>query len=60
MCNNCYEKFVNRVKRKMLFCKLLDNNSSNIMTQLCICQKYCSEKDEYIPFKQKEGCKKFN
>ena len=46
----------------MLFCKLLEenNDSKNEMTKLCIRQRFCDEKDEYIPYKQKDGCKNYD
>lgn len=58
MCNNCYEKFVVRSNKTMLFCKLKDNeNFKSEMMKLCDCQRFCSDKDKYIPCRQKEGCK---
>jgi len=59
MCNNCYEKFVNRSGKIMLFCKLRDKDSEakTEMKELCICQRFCSDKDKYIPNHQKEECK---
>ena len=61
MCKNCYEKMVKRSEKIMLFCKLLENDITNTseMMKLCICQRFCSDKDKYIPYKQKEGCKNF-
>ena len=42
----------------MLFCKLkgTENNLSEL-ERLCNCQRFCSDKDKYIPYMQKEGCK---
>ena len=59
MCKNCYEKFVERSRKIMLFCKLLDSDkeAKTEMMKLCICQRFCSDKDKYIPHQQKEGCK---
>ena len=61
MCKNCYEKFVERSGKVMLFCKLLeaDNEIKTEMMQLCIRQRFCSDKDKYIPYQQKEGCKNY-
>ncbi len=59
MCKNCYEKFVERSGKIMLFCKLLDADKEvkTEMMKLCICQRFCMDKDKYIPHQQKEGCK---
>lgn len=40
----------------MLLCKLKSNQTSEIM-KLCICQRFCPDKDKYIPHQQKSGCK---
>lgn len=55
MCKNSYEKISNRTNKKMIFCKLkgLDGN----LNQLCISQKYCSDKDCYVEIDQKRDCK---
>lgn len=61
MCKNCYEKFVERSGKKMLFCKLLDEdkNLKNEMIKLCICQRFCKDKNKYIPNNQKQNCKNY-
>ena len=60
MCKNCYEKFVERSGKIMLFCKLLSETEKYFdMKQLCLCQRFCSDKDKYIPYHQKEGCKNY-
>ena len=61
MCKNCYEKFVERSRKIMLFCKLLDSDkeAKTEMMKLCICQRFCSDKDKYIPHQQKRDCKKY-
>ena len=61
MCKNCYEKFVKRSGKIMLFCKLLDSDKEvkTEMMKLCICQRFCSDKDKYIPYQQKDGCKNY-
>lgn len=58
MCKNCYEKYVDRTGRFMLFCKLFESET-NELKRLCVAQRYCSAQDKYIPYKQKESCKKF-
>lgn len=59
MCKNCYEKYVERSGKIMLFCTLRDKDKecTSEMMKLCCCQRFCSDKDKYIPHKQKEGCK---
>ena len=58
MCKHCYEKLISRTGRVMLVCELLENNESEI-DSLCACQRYCSDKDKYIPYNQNKGCKKY-
>ena len=58
MCKNCYEQYVERTGRYMLFCKLREDKIKEI-ERLCAAQRYCSEQDKYIPFKQVERCKKY-
>ena len=55
MCKNAYEKKSERTKKKMIFCKLKGNDAT--LSQLCISQRFCSEKDKYIPNNQKGNCK---
>lgn len=59
LCRYCYEKYVNRSGKTMLLCKVKedDKNCTSEMMQLCICQRFCSDKDKYIPYKQSEKCK---
>ncbi len=56
MCKQSYEKLVKRSGKIMLLCKLKSNQTSEIM-KLCICQRFCPDKDKYIPHQQKSGCK---
>lgn len=56
MCANCYEKYLEHARRIMLFCLRKAGNGPELL-KLCDCQRYCSEKDKYIPHKQKESCK---
>lgn len=57
MCKYCYENFLERSGKIMLFCKLQDQDSETEMMKLCVCQRFCSDKDKYIPYQQKNGCK---
>ena len=61
MCKNAYEEYIERSGKIMLFCKLLDADKEvkTEMMKLCICQRFCSDKDKYIPYQQKEGCKNY-
>ena len=57
MCRNAYEEYVERSGKVMILCKLRITNTSSDMEKLCVCQRFCSDKDKYIPHQQKEGCK---
>lgn len=57
MCIHCIEKYVERTERIMLFCD--KKQTDDLLANLCICQRYCSEKDRYIPYRQKEQCKEY-
>ncbi len=58
MCGNCYEKYVERSEKTMLFCKLKSKEmEQSELLGLCTCQRFCSDKDKYIPYKQISGCK---
>nr|DAZ84242.1 MAG TPA: hypothetical protein [Caudoviricetes sp.] len=61
MCKHCYEKFISRTGRKMLICQLLENqeHTASDLSNLCLCQRYCNDKNQYIPYNQKSGCKNF-
>ena len=59
MCKNCSEKLVERTGRIMLFCKLKGDIKDEDFSKICTCQRYCNEKDRYIPYKQRENCKNF-
>lgn len=58
MCKNCYEQYVERTGRNMLFCKKLELKTEEF-ERLCVAQRYCSDRDKYIPFKQNERCKNY-
>lgn len=55
MCKNAYEKKSERTEKIMIFCKLMGSDAS--LNQLCISQKFCSDKDRYIEVDQKRDCK---
>lgn len=57
MCKNAYEQVSKRTGKIMIFCKLMGNDAS--LSQLCISQKYCSDKDKYVEINQKRDCKHF-
>lgn len=56
MCNNAYEKISQTTTKPMIFCRLKKSTISE-MLQLCISQKYCVDKDKYVPINQKQDCK---
>ena len=58
MCNKCYEKLADKTGVNMLFCHDKDDEDSELL-QLCICQRYCDQKEKYIPYNQKQGCKSY-
>lgn len=57
MCKNAYEQVSERTGKMMIFCKLMGNEAS--LTQLCISQKYCMDKERYVEVDQKRDCKYF-
>lgn len=58
MCKYCYEEFMERAGKIMLFCKLKNNEKLQI-GKLCACQRFCSDENKYIPYHQKENCKNY-
>lgn len=58
MCKHCFEEMCKRTEKIMLFCKLKNNDLSEL-SRLCSCQRYCSDRDRYIKHKQKENCKEY-
>lgn len=54
MCKNAYEKLSERTGKTMIYCKLRTNDST---FQLCISQRFCRDKDKYVPHEQKNFCK---
>lgn len=55
MCKNAYEKMSERTKKVMLFCRLAGNDAT--LSQICISQKFCADKNRYIAIDQKGDCK---
>ena len=55
MCKNAYEKKSERTEKVMIFCKRKGTDAT--LDQLCISQKYCSDKDRYVEINQKRDCK---
>jgi len=41
----------------MIFCKLLGNEGT--ISQLCVGQRFCNEKDKYVEHNQKKNCKNY-
>lgn len=58
MCKHCCEKFSDITQKIMLFCDMKTENI-NDMECICTCQRFCSELDKYIAYKQREGCKNY-
>ena len=56
--NKCYEKLADKTGVNMLFCHDKDDEDGELL-QLCICQRYCDQKEKYIPYNQKQGCKSY-
>ena len=57
MCKNAYEQVSERTGKIMIFCKLMGEDAS--LTQLCVSQKYCMDKERYVEVDQKRDCKYF-
>lgn len=55
MCKNSYEQISKRTGKIMIFCKLMGTEAT--LSQLCISQKYCMDKDRYVEIDQKKDCK---
>lgn len=55
MCKNAYEKVSDRTKKVMIFCKL--KGTDGLLSDLCISQRFCPDKDRYIEINQKRDCK---
>lgn len=57
MCKKSYKQMSERTGKIMIFCSLIGNDGT--LNQLCISQRFCKEKDCYVPLNQKENCKKY-
>lgn len=57
MCKNAYEQLSDKTNKVMLFCRLRGKDAA--LSQLCISQRFCTEKDRYIEINQKNDCKYF-
>lgn len=57
MCKNAYEQISERTGKKMIFCKLMGNDG--LLSQLCISQRFCKEKDKYVENTPKKNCKNY-
>ena len=55
MCKNAYEQVSDRTGKIMIFCKLMGNDAN--LSQLCVSQKFCKDKDRYVEIDQKRDCK---
>lgn len=55
MCVNAYKKINPKNKHMMYFCHRFENQD-DISNQLCIRQRYCSEKGKYI-FHEESKCR---
>lgn len=56
MCANAYKKKCTKNGTTMIFCNLI--NSDEELRKICIHQKYCDKKNEYIPSNQ-EQCRNY-
>lgn len=54
MCKNAYEKMSERTGKIMIYCKLQKGDDD---FKLCVSQRFCKDKDKYIPNDQKGFCK---
>lgn len=55
MCKNSYEQVSHQTGKTMIFCKY--KGTETTLSQLCISQKYCTDKDRYVEIDQKRDCK---
>lgn len=55
MCKHAYERVSKRTKKLMIFCDLMGNDAA--LSQLCISQRFCKDKDRYVEINQKKDCK---
>lgn len=57
MCKNSYEQISERTGKKMIFCKLMGNDG--LLSQLCVSQRFCKEKDRYVENNPMKNCKNY-
>ena len=57
MCKNAYEKISQKTGKMMIFCQLIGPDAA--LSQLCVSQKFCQDKDRYVEINQKRDCKYF-
>ena len=55
MCSHAYEKQNEKTGKIMIFCKRMGNEAT--LSQLCISQKFCKDKNRYVEIDQKRDCK---
>lgn len=58
MCGHCYEQIWEQSKKQMLFCRLKTEEPAAAQ-RLCPCQRFCPDRDKFIPFKQEENCRQY-
>lgn len=57
MCKHSYQKKSEQTGKVMIFCKLKEKDTT--LSNLCISQRYCANKDKYVVINQKRDCKHF-
>lgn len=57
MCKNCYIKKNEKTGKKMYYCRLNETEQVD-MKQLCLYQRFCAEKQEYVLNKENR-CNKY-
>lgn len=55
-CKHSYEKMSDRTKKYMLFCRAHEKDG---ISKLCICQKFCPDKNKYVANEQKKYCRDY-
>lgn len=58
MCDNSYYKILDSTGKIMIFCTRLGSEAS--LSNLCVSQRYCKDKDRYIEGNQKQSCKYYS
>jgi hypothetical protein len=57
MCKNSYEQVSEKTGKIMIFCNLKGRDAS--LSQICVSQKFCPDKDRYVEINPKKDCKYF-